>query len=77
MLRRQVVGSDTVYEAESLAEAEALRVILKHEKIEYSVGIGAGNVSCIFVNSINDMRLQKVLVQWQKAFQGISKAMQC
>ena len=76
MMRRTASGADIVYEAESMAESEALRVILKHERIDYSVGIGVGHVSCFFVNKVNDIRLQKALVQWQRAVRGLANAIE-
>ena len=57
----------TIYVCSSLASAEALKVILTHEKIDFVSGVGAGSKVCIEVSELDSVKVVKHLNEWQVA----------
>lgn len=55
----------TLYQCFSLDVAEALETIFKHEKIDYTKGIGANSTVCFEVT--DNSKAHKALQQWKKA----------
>lgn len=53
-----------------LAENEALRAILKHEKIEYTAGLSSDG-TVLFVDLKDHRKLTNVLMQWRAAMTNI------
>lgn len=56
----------------NIAQAEALRVILAHEKINYSSGLGAGNVFVFEFEDSDIERVKKVIEQWRDAVKALA-----
>lgn len=56
----------------ALAQAEALRTILTHEKIPFTVGVGSG-YTVIEVDRVYGIRVREVVQQWYEALHVVHK----
>ena len=54
----------------NIAMSEALRIILTHEKIEYTVGVGP-HCLVVVIESKNVDKFRTVMKQWNKAINNI------
>lgn len=56
-----------------LAQAEALRAILTHEKIPFQTGQGANGAQCVFIKQEDTVKVKERIQQWYEAVHAVHR----